>query len=172
MSLTNAQRMGRLVSINNAAALLGGQHKLARALDVSERSVRFWLAGDREISDGVLEDAARVLDDLAAAALDEAAAIREAIAGNRVTRHRVDVVKEAAPAPVTDGKSVDALVKVAREVAGSDTLARRLAERSAMRRMKPGDVMWCGAADLARLEAIRDELGIDPDRFRIEVRQP
>jgi hypothetical protein len=46
----------RIALLEKAAELLGGQRALARVLDVGERSVRAWLAGDRNISDGVLSD--------------------------------------------------------------------------------------------------------------------
>jgi hypothetical protein len=46
----------RIALLEKAAEALGGQRALARVLNVGERSVRAWLAGDRNISDGVLSD--------------------------------------------------------------------------------------------------------------------
>lgn len=44
-----------------ACRLVGGQRAMARCLDVSDRAVRAWCAGDRGISDGVMRDAVAVL---------------------------------------------------------------------------------------------------------------
>ena len=46
---------------HHAVAALGGQRAAARYLNVSERNVRFLLAGDRELHDGYLRDIAAAL---------------------------------------------------------------------------------------------------------------
>jgi hypothetical protein len=85
-----------------------------------------------------------------------------------VIRHRAELVLEAAA--IAGANDVDGLVKVTREVAaGSAALHDRLQARSAMRRMKPGSVMTCTPGELAGLEAIRDELGLDEETVRIEA---
>lgn len=48
----------RAIALADAADMLGGQRALAKVLNVSERSVRAWLAGDRSIGDGVLGETA------------------------------------------------------------------------------------------------------------------
>ena len=50
-----------------SAELLGGQRALARALDVGERSVRMWIAGDRAIRNGVISDVVLALERRASA---------------------------------------------------------------------------------------------------------
>lgn len=45
----------------DATAALGGQQATARALDMSDRSVRMILAGERRLHDGILEDMANAL---------------------------------------------------------------------------------------------------------------
>lgn len=40
----------------DASQLLGGHRALAEGLGVSERSVRMWINGDRNMRDGVLHD--------------------------------------------------------------------------------------------------------------------
>ena len=52
----------RAALIREAAALIGAD-ALARALDVSSRSVHYWMAGDRDVRDGVLDYVHQVLDD-------------------------------------------------------------------------------------------------------------
>jgi DNA-binding transcriptional regulator YdaS (Cro superfamily) len=51
----------RRAVIRRAAELVGGGHALARALDVTPRTVQMWLAGDRGIKDGVMADLAQAL---------------------------------------------------------------------------------------------------------------
>lgn len=46
---------------NEAVQLLGGQRAAARYLKISERSVRFVLAGERELHDGFLREIAAAL---------------------------------------------------------------------------------------------------------------
>jgi hypothetical protein len=68
----------RIALLESAAELLGGQRALARCLNVSERSVRAWLAGDRNISNGVLADTGAALIAHAERCLGYAAGIRAA----------------------------------------------------------------------------------------------
>jgi hypothetical protein len=67
MRHTTAMDQERIALLETATELLGGQRGLARILNVGERSVRAWLAGDRGISDGVLRDVAQALARHAAA---------------------------------------------------------------------------------------------------------
>ena len=46
---------------SRAVAALGGQQATARALDMSDRSVRMLLAGERRLHPGILEDMAKAL---------------------------------------------------------------------------------------------------------------
>lgn len=66
-----------------AVALLGGQQATSRALNMSDRSVRMLLAGDRRLHAGILEDMAKAL----IAHADECRALERklspAFAGNR-----------------------------------------------------------------------------------------
>jgi len=45
----------------DAVAALGGQQAASRALEMSDRSVRMLLSGDRRLHAGILEDMARAL---------------------------------------------------------------------------------------------------------------
>lgn len=44
-----------------AVQLLGGNSRAARELDISERSVRMFIAGERRLHSGILEDIAKAL---------------------------------------------------------------------------------------------------------------
>jgi hypothetical protein len=46
---------------NLACDLIGGQRAMARALDVGERSVRSWCAGDRGINERIIQEARKAL---------------------------------------------------------------------------------------------------------------
>lgn len=51
--------------IAEAVEIFGGIRRLAAALDVSERTVRYWLDGARQPRQGVYRDLAAALDKLA-----------------------------------------------------------------------------------------------------------
>lgn len=51
----------QLQLFRQAVAALGGQNATARYLKVTDRHVRFLLAGEREIHDGILRDLGRAL---------------------------------------------------------------------------------------------------------------
>lgn len=51
----------QLEYFTRAVALLGGQQATSRALDMSDRSLRMLLSGDRRLHAGILEDIAKAL---------------------------------------------------------------------------------------------------------------
>lgn len=51
----------QLALFSDAVSLIGGQQATARALDMSERSVRMLLSGDRRLHAGILEDMSKAL---------------------------------------------------------------------------------------------------------------
>lgn len=51
----------QLRRFRKAAELLGGQHAVARYLDVNVRHVRYLLSGERPLHDGILRDIAAAL---------------------------------------------------------------------------------------------------------------
>ncbi|WP_246543673.1 hypothetical protein [Novosphingobium profundi] len=55
--------------------LLGGTTAFARRLRIDERAIRRFVNGEREISDGLLRDTAKTLDELAAQAREASDAI-------------------------------------------------------------------------------------------------
>lgn len=65
--------------VREAADLLGGQRELGRELDVSDRFVRYLLAGEKSASDGIMTDTAAALERRAGACADLAARIRASL---------------------------------------------------------------------------------------------
>lgn len=51
----------RLEWFIQACRLIGGQRAMAQAIKVNERNVRYWVAGEKPLRDGVINDAAEAL---------------------------------------------------------------------------------------------------------------
>lgn len=69
----------RMMGLETAASLLGGQGPLAAALGIEPRSLRAKLSADRSVSDDDLTAAADALDARATKLIDHARKLREAI---------------------------------------------------------------------------------------------
>ena len=71
--------IGRMMGLETAAGMLGGQRHLADALGIEPRSLRSKLVADRGVSDADLRFAARALEDRAARLVDHARKLRELV---------------------------------------------------------------------------------------------
>lgn len=71
-----------LQKVERAIALLGGREATARALGISDRSLRYLLSGQRRLHTGILEDLARALIDKADACRQLEREISPAFAAN------------------------------------------------------------------------------------------
>lgn len=87
---SNTVRMARNVALTNAGKLIGGNRRLADTIKVSERSVRAWLGGEREISNGVLTDAAAALEAHACKCREEARKLRELGGAGHLDKDAID----------------------------------------------------------------------------------
>lgn len=105
----------QLELFNRAVALLGGNTATARALNMSERSVRYLVDGTRRVHAGILEDMAKALIDRA----DECRALERQLSPAFAS----NLTEAQATPPLHDGKQ-----SVGRRIpkAKVDDMARRL----------------------------------------------
>jgi hypothetical protein len=83
---THAFAVARMMGLETAAAMLGGKAKLADALAISVRALTYKLAAERGISNLDLKFAAQALDAEAQRLTDHARKLREACAGQAVSK--------------------------------------------------------------------------------------
>lgn len=97
----------QLEKFTRAVTLLGGQQATARALDMSDRSVRMLLSGQRRLHAGILEDIGKAL----LAHADECRALERhlspAFAGNLTSTNRP---------PLHSGRPMTLMDKLSREL--------------------------------------------------------
>ncbi|WP_310532551.1 hypothetical protein [Novosphingobium sp.] len=72
-----------LDNFRTAVELLGGQQQAARALQISDRSLRYLISGQRRLHDGILSDLCKALIDHAAKCRALESALNPAFAANR-----------------------------------------------------------------------------------------
>lgn len=98
----------QLEVFTRAVAALGGQQATARALDMSDRSVRMLLSGDRRLHAGILEDMADALVAHADLCRKLERQLSPAFAGNLTPANRP---------PLHSGKPMTLMDKLRRELA-------------------------------------------------------